>query len=442
MVHSEQWRRWECDSEAGARLRFRVHMHEIDVVIIGAGAAGVAAASRLAAAALSVLVLEARDRSGGRAWTKHTGGFPLDLGCGWLHSADENEWSAIAKKLGFEIDPTPPPWTRPACQIGFSAEDQEDFGTAWNRFYARLEGAAGQAIDRSAAEFLEPNCRWNGLLNAISSYINGVELDQLSVSDHSLYHDTGVNWRVIRGYGALIEAYIPSGIVVELGSPVTLIDHSGKRLRIVTPLGQVSAKTAIITVPPSILACESLRFHPPLYEKLDAADALPLGLADKVFLRVDDAIELPHGTRLFGAIDRAATGTYHLRPFGRPLIEGYFGGEFARELEQEGDGSFARFAIDQIAALLGHDMRKQLHPITESSWGRDPFARGSYSYAKVGRSDARAALVESVNDKIFFAGEACSRHDFSTAHGAYRTGIEAAKQVLRALAPGKAAKQQ
>ncbi len=280
-------------------------MHEIDVVIIGGGAAGVAAASRLAAAALSVLVLEARDRSGGRAWTKHTGGFPLDLGCGWLHSADENEWSAIAKKLGFEIDPTPPPWARPACQIGFSAEDQEDFGTAWNRFYARLEEAAAQAVDRPAAEFLVPNCRWNGLLNAISSYINGVELDQLSVSDHSLYHDTGVNWRIIRGYGALIEAYFPSGIAVELGSPVTLIDHSGKRLRIVTPLGQVSAKTAIITVPPSILACESLRFHPPLYEKLDAADALPLGLANKVFLRVDDAAELPQGTRLFGAIDRA-----------------------------------------------------------------------------------------------------------------------------------------
>ena len=101
--------------------------------------------------------------------------------------------------------------------------------------------------------------------------------------------------------------------------------------------------------------------------------------------------------------------------------------------EQEGDGSFARFAIDQIAALLGHDMQQQLHPITESSWGRDPFARGSYSYAKVGRSDARAALAESVNDKIFFAGEACSLHDFSTAHGAYRTGIEAANQVLKTL---------
>jgi monoamine oxidase len=79
-------------------------MQEVDVAIIGAGAAGVAAASRLASAPIRVLVLEARNRIGGRAWTMHIGGFPLDLGCGWLHSADENEWSTIAKDLGFEIE--------------------------------------------------------------------------------------------------------------------------------------------------------------------------------------------------------------------------------------------------------------------------------------------------------------------------------------------------
>jgi monoamine oxidase len=148
---------------------------------------------------------------------------------------------------------------------------------------------------------------------------------------------------------------------------------------------------------------------------------------------VDEATELPQGTRLFGAIDRAATGSYHLRPFGRPIIEGYFGGQFARELEEQGDGAFARFAIDQIAALLGNDMRRRLHALAESAWGRDPFARGSYSYAKVGKADARAVLAAAVNNRLFFAGEACSSSDFSTAHGAYRTGIKAAEQFLGAL---------
>src|SRR6266516_2158488 len=141
-----------------------------------------------------------------------------------------------------------------------------------------------------------------------------------------------------------------------------------------------------------------LRFHPPLWEKLDAAHALPLGLAD--ILRVDEATELPQGIRLFGAIDRAATGSYHLRPFGRPIIEGYFGGQFARELEEQGDGAFARFAIEQIAALLGNDLRRRLHPLTESAWGRDPFARGAYSYAKIGQADRRAVLAAPVNRRL------------------------------------------
>ncbi|HEY4920405.1 MAG TPA: FAD-dependent oxidoreductase, partial [Xanthobacteraceae bacterium] len=85
-------------------------MHETDVVVIGAGAAGVAAARRLADADIPVVVLEARNRIGGRAWTMRGAGVPLDLGCGWLHSADENEWAAVAATAGFTLDRTPPPW--------------------------------------------------------------------------------------------------------------------------------------------------------------------------------------------------------------------------------------------------------------------------------------------------------------------------------------------
>jgi len=69
-----------------------------------------------------------------------------------------------------------------------------------------------------------------------------------------------------------------------------------------------------------------------------------------------------------------------------------------------------------------------------SAWGRDPYAGGSYSHAKVGHSDARAALAAPVDARLFFAGEAASLADFSTAHGAYRTGVAAAEEALAALA--------
>jgi monoamine oxidase len=122
-----------------------------------------------------------------------------------------------------------------------------------------------------------------------------------------------------------------------------------------------------------------------------------------------------------------------LRPFGRPLIEGYFGGALARELETQGDAAVAAFALDQLAAQLGSGIRKRLTPIAVSAWGRDPFAGGSYSYAKPGQADARAAFGTPVDDRLFFAGEVCSNRDFSTAHGAYRSGVAVAIQVTQVL---------
>ena len=413
-----------------ATFRYKAAVHEVDVIVIGAGAAGIAAARALAANRLSVVVLEARNRIGGRAWTAAISGLPLDLGCGWLHSADENEWRAIAEGLGLAIDPTPPPWSRRALEVGFPLSEQSDYAAAWARFYGRLEAAEGQE-DRPASDFLEPDCRWNAMLNAVSSYVNGVELDRLSVADFGNYHDSGVNWRVVAGYGTLIETYA-RGLDVTLECPVTLLDHSGHRVRVVTARGEIAARAAIVAVPPSILAGGALRIEPALPDKLEAAHALPLGLADKVFLQIDEPHDFPAETRLFGATDRVATGSYHLRPFGRPVIEGYFGGRFAEELE-DGD-AFASFAIEQIAALLGANMRKRLHPLAASAWRRDPFARGSYSYAKVGQGAARATLAAPVDNRLFFAGEACSLNDFSTAHGAHRTGVKAAHDVLAALA--------
>src|SRR4249920_3407335 len=108
-------------------------MHETDIVVIGAGAAGIAAARRLRGKRWSVVLIEARDRIGGRAWTYRAGDLALDLGCGWLHSADQNEWAALAPALGFAVDDYPPPWARPAYQGNFAPADQQAYWTAWHK---------------------------------------------------------------------------------------------------------------------------------------------------------------------------------------------------------------------------------------------------------------------------------------------------------------------
>jgi monoamine oxidase len=405
-------------------------MSDVDIVVIGAGAAGLAAARRVAALGRPVRVLESRARLGGRAFTSYDfAGSPIELGCGWMHSADENEFAGLAPGLGFTIDKTPPPWRTQWNDIGFPPADQQEFRAVAAQFFERLDAAGEVEPDRAAHLVLEPGCRWNALINAASTYINGVELDGVSAHDFYRYRDTGVNWRIREGYGALIAA-LGEGLDITYDCPATLIDHAGAQLRIETPCGDLRARDAIVTIPTDVLCAGALRFHPALPDKIEAAAALPLGLADKLYLRLDQADEFPKDSHLYGAIDRVGTGSYHLRPFGRPLIECYFGGRLARDLEAGGETAFAAFAADELASLLGGAIRKRLHPIAASAWARDAHARGSYSHALPGHADARRTLAEPVEGRLFFAGEACSVHDFSTAHGAYRSGTAAADAAV------------
>ena len=134
-------------------------------------------------------------------------GYALDLGCGWLHSADRNPWRDIATRQGASIDKSLPSWMRPSLEFGFSRAEQNEFGEAMDAFFARLERLAQNDADLPAAAALEPGGRWNGLINAVSTYISGAEWDRISAKDFDRYQDSGVNWRVIEGLGTVIRDY-------------------------------------------------------------------------------------------------------------------------------------------------------------------------------------------------------------------------------------------
>jgi monoamine oxidase len=411
---------------------------DINVAIIGAGAAGLGAAHALKDSGLSFIVLEARDRVGGRAHTIQAApGIIFDLGCGWLHSADQNSFVEIAQALDFEINKDLPPWRERAYGKAFPQSERDAFMRAIDEFYDRAEQAAREAEangrDMPANLCLEPGNRWNPMIDAISTYINGCELDQVSILDMDAYEDSNINWRARRGYGALIAAYGAS-YPLALNCAVSLIDHSGKRLRIETSQGTLTADKVIVTVPTNLIADEAIRFHPALPAKVDAARGLPLGLADKVVLALDEPEALPKEGNLRGATMRTEMGTYHLRPFGQPCIEGFFGGRFAQALEDAGEGAIAAAGIDEIVAYLGNDFRRKLKPLKESRWSHDPFARGSYSHALPGHAGDRAVLAAPVDGRLFFAGEATSPGFFSTAHGARDSGERAAGEVIVANA--------
>jgi len=415
-----------------------MHMSEAlvdaEIVVIGAGAAGLAAAHHLRTEGRSVLILEARDRIGGRAHTLITApGFPVDLGCGWLHSADLNPWVGIARALGFTIDETPPGWGDRLVRAGFSMADQEDWLRTRDEFYERLEEAA-DGSDRPAITLLEPGNRWNTLLNMISTRANGVELDRLSSHDYQRYEDTETNWRVTEGYGALVTRF-GADLPARLETPVSAIDWSGRVVAVETPRGTIRAKAAILAVPTTVIAAGTVAFNPKLpAQKQAAALGLPLGIDNKFYFHLaGDWPEIGKNWHISGAVDRMGTGSYQLKPHGRPVIEMYLGGDHALELERAGLAATAAFGRDELARLYGSRIRSCLTPLAGSAWTTDPYARGSYSYAKPGHADDRAIWAAPLAERLFFAGEATSPNFFSTTHGAYLSGLRAAEEAIAAL---------
>ena len=239
------------------------------------------------------------------------------------------------------------------------------------------------------------------MLDAVSTWYSGAELDRVSARDLERYVDTGVNWRVVEGYGSVIAAH-GADLRIELGCRVERVDHRGRELRIETSRGAVTAQAALVTLPTPLIVENENFFLPALPEKARAAAGLPLGLAGKLFLALSDAETFDPDSRAFGAYDRTATAAYQFRPLGRPLIECYFGGALAAELEKGGEAAFTDFAVTELVGLFGADFARRVAPRGSHQWGADPLSRGSYSYALPGRADDRAVLAAPVDDRILF----------------------------------------
>ena len=409
--------------------------HETDIVIIGAGAAGIGAARRLAGSGLTTLILEALPRLGGRSWTRQAAGANLDLGCEWLHSADRNPWTEIAEQSGFAVDRREPGWMTQYRGLNFAPEEQAAARAEFAAWSERL--IAAPPSSDCAADALAPEGQWTAYLKALSGFISGDELERISARDYAAYDvaSTNRNWRLPAGYGTLIAASLPAATETRLSTPVEAISIDGSRVALRTASGTVHARGVIVTVSSNVLAGDAIALPSALDPWRDAATRLPLGHNEKLFFEIVGDSPFEPESRVLGDPRDPTTGTYNLRPFGRTVIECFLGGAGARAMVAEGtDAAFAH-ATDQLAALFGADVRRCLRPLLASDWTGTATIGGGYSHALPGEADARAVLARPFEDRLFFAGEATHRTDFSTAHGAYASGLRAAEEAMRALAP-------
>lgn len=420
--------------EAGpAVLTLALMTREFDVVIVGGGAAGIGAARRLAVNGKAVLLLEASARLGGRAFTQDLGGYPLDLGCEWLHSGDRNAWVGIAEASGFPVDRSDPPWAKAHPGIAWDEDDEEAARNTFGDWEERLRAVA-KGSDR-ASDAMEPGGRWNAYVRAIAGFMSGVSPENISATDYLAYDDasTGRNWNLPLGYGTLVAASLPSSTALRLATPVERIDLTAEGVAVLTRAGTVLAKAAILTVSTAVLAGDAIRLPPGTELWREAAVALPLGRNEKVFLEIGRDSAFEADSHAYGNLRDARSASYSIRPNGWPVIEAFLGGEGALILEHEGPAAGFSYVSAQLVALFGSDVASAIRPLAATSWSRMASIGGAYSCALPGQSNARARLARPFEDRLFFAGEATHPFDFTTAHGAHDSGQRAADEALEAL---------
>jgi monoamine oxidase len=407
-----------------------------EVIVIGAGAAGLAAARTLLAQRRRVVVLEARDRIGGRAWTEpDCVGQQFDHGASFIHAEHANPWTAIARRLGFatEIDPR----SRRLYVQGRPASEAElcAFLAARETALGKVLAAGRGAKDMSLAEALAESGPWAPQAEvALGPWLLGADNDAAGTADFARAV-AGRDRLVYRGYGRLVAAY-GQGVPVRLGAAVRRIDWRRRHVVVETGRERTRAPVAIVTLPIGVLAAERVRFEPPLpLSKLRAIDALPMGLLTKIALTFEgDPLGLGDTFYVHEQTLDQRAALYMVRPLGQDLITAFVGGGLARELEGAGEAAAADFALEPLVRIFGTAIRRRLKGARQTRWGVDPFSLGSYSVARPGGADLRATLAEPLADRLLFAGEACADLGWAaTVAGAHRSGRTAAHHAIRIL---------
>ena len=408
-----------------------------DALVIGAGGAGLTAAKELTASGASVLVLEARDRIGGRAFTDTSLGVAWDRGCSWLHSSEINPWVAYARQNGFDLLPDHYPRHFYDKARRMDGAETAGYRTVTERMMRELENAGRRGLDIPAeAAFMQATLAdpWYPMAVRDLTGWEGIEPPNYSALDSHQYVERGEDLMIPRGYGALL-AHYAKNVDVRLRTPVSGIRWTARGVTAETRVGNFSARVAVVALPSAVIANGAVVFSPHLpVEVLQAHHDLPLGLLDKIALKFKRNV-FPAESSEFLQLrrDDGRGMNYLTRHWDSNVCIGFVAGRFAHELEAAGEAAAIEHGLTELTSMLGGDLRRQFDRGAATAWASDPFARGSYSHCLPGRYGARAILTRPFGGRIVFAGEHTEQSAYGTLHGAHQSGLRAAAEARRLL---------
>jgi monoamine oxidase len=408
---------------------------QIDVVIIGAGAAGIAAARRIGAAGRRYILIEATDHIGGRCITDtRSFGVPFDRGAHWIYLPDLNPLTKLGPRRGIEVYPTPPSQKVRIGRRNAREGELEDFLAAQVRATRAIADLARKAD--VACEQAMPNDLgdWRSTVEFMLGPFNcAKDLTQLSSVDFARSAERNAAAFCKQGFGALL-AGLAEGIAVQLSTPAKSIDTRSV-LKVETPKGTITARTAIVTVPTSVIASGGLQFAPDLgHRQLDAFGRLSLGSYDHIALElVGNPLGLDSDDLVFEKSADTHTAAILANVSGTPVCMVDVAGAFGRDLSAQGEAAMIGFASDWLGRLYGAEVKKAIGRTYATRWNSQPWTLGAYSAAMPGGQFARRALMDPISDEVWYAGEAAHETLWGTVGGAWESGERAADAVLRRL---------
>jgi monoamine oxidase len=419
-----------------------------EVVVIGAGVAGLAAAGELAHAGLSVTLVEARQRMGGRIHTldPHGADGPIELGAEFIHGRPRDLLGCLADAKTRPEEVT----GETACFAdGVLSACPEDGGL---QLLEELPAVVERDGDMSFAEFLRRRKADPADAAQALAYVEGfnaADAERIGIAALALQQQAEAEiegdraWRVADGYDVLplylAQRAEQAGVRIVLRAPVTAIEWKAGRVVVRTEAAEaptILAQRALITLPLGVLQARAVAFVPEPVAIFRAADKMAAGAAERLSLvfrsRFWEA-KMPRMGFLFAREMTPATWwTQH--PRSMPVLTAWFGGPKAAVAEQTEFGQLVAHALrslEQIFALAPGALDDELQSWHMHDWMRDPYTRGAYSYAPVGAVDCSAAMAEPVEGTLYFAGEHTdTTGHWGTVHGALRSGVRAARQLV------------
>lgn len=433
------------------------------VIVIGGGISGVSAARFLVNASFKVILLESRDRLGGRIHTDYSFGCPVDMGASWLHGVcNENPLAPLIRCLGLKLYRTSGDnsvlYDHDLESLSlFNKDGQQvsqqlvvEVGEIFKKILKETEKVRDDhgedmSVLQAISVVLErhPHLRQEGLAHEVLQwYLCRLEAWFAADADMISLKTWDQEQVLSGGHGLMTQGYYPvidalaKDIDVRLSHRVTKISTGLDKVKVTVDNGtDFIADAAIITVPLGVLKANLIEFEPKLPDwKTGAISDLGVGNENKIALRFSNVF-WPDVELLGMVAPTSFTCGYFLnlhKAIGHPVLVYMAAGRFAYDLEKLSDEAAVDFVMLQLKKMFSTATQPVQYLV--SRWGTDPHSLGCYSYDLVGKPADVYDRLRAPVGSLFFAGEAVSTEDHQgSVHGAYHSGIMAGENCEKHL---------